>query len=61
MFVYNTQNHWDFLTLSIVRYSKKLRTRRIVNWISFRLQVREETPTLLGPLERANLNGYVNV
>jgi hypothetical protein len=47
-----------FWTLSIVRYCKEhLRTQRFGNRICFRPQVRGwETPTLLGPLERANLN-----
>jgi hypothetical protein len=45
----------DFRTLSIVRYSRNQKTQRFGNWICFRPQVRGETPTLLGPLERANL------
>jgi hypothetical protein len=32
------------------------KTQRFENWICFRHQVRRETPTLLGPLERANFN-----
>jgi hypothetical protein len=32
------------------------KTQRFGNWICFRTQVKGETPTLLGPLERANLN-----
>jgi hypothetical protein len=42
-----------FRTLSIVRYSQNWKTQRFGNWICFRPQVRGETPTLLGPLERA--------
>jgi hypothetical protein len=47
-----------FRTLSIVRYSKNQNTQLFGNWISFRPQVREETSTLLGPLERPNLNHW---
>jgi hypothetical protein len=37
------------------------KTRRFGNWICIRPQVKvgEKTPTLLGPLERANLNTWV--
>jgi hypothetical protein len=46
-----------FWTLSIVQYSKKQeRTQRFENWICFRPQAEGETHTLLGPLERPNLN-----
>jgi hypothetical protein len=47
-----------FWTLSIVRIFNKLNTRRFGDWICLRPQVKrgEETPILLGPLERANLN-----
>jgi hypothetical protein len=42
-----------------IMYSKKNhRTLRFGNWICFRPQVRRETPTLLGDLERANLNHW---
>jgi hypothetical protein len=49
-----------FLTLSLVRYSKeRKRTQRFANWICFHTHVRVwETPTLLGPLEIANLNHW---
>jgi hypothetical protein len=46
----------SFWTLSIVRYSKNQRMQRFENWICFRPQMRGETPTLFGPLERVNLN-----
>jgi hypothetical protein len=46
----------DFWTLSIVRYSRNQKAQRFGNWICFHPQVGGETPTLLGPLERANLN-----
>jgi hypothetical protein len=56
--VYDTQNYW-VLDVSIVRHSKKHeRSQRFGNWICFHPQVRGETPTLLGPLERANLNHW---
>jgi hypothetical protein len=43
----------QFRIFSIIRYSKKLyRTQRFRNWICFH---EGETPTLLGPLETANL------
>jgi hypothetical protein len=45
-----------FWTLSTVRYSENQRTQSFGNWTCFRPQVRGETPTLSGPLERANLN-----
>jgi hypothetical protein len=45
--------HW---ILSTVWHSKKYRIQHFVNWICFCPQVRREKPTLLGPLERANLN-----
>jgi hypothetical protein len=35
------------------------KTQRLGIWICFRLQVRRESPTLLGSLERANLNHKV--
>jgi hypothetical protein len=47
-----------FWTLSIVRYSKKNTT--FGNWICFCPRVRgQETPTQLGPLERASLNHWI--
>jgi hypothetical protein len=47
-------------TLSFARYSKEhYRTQRFGNWISFHPQGWEwETPTLLGPLARANVNHW---
>jgi hypothetical protein len=54
--VYNTQNHWVFgLCPSPVILGNR---KRFGNWMCFRPQVRRETPTLLGPLERANLNHW---
>jgi hypothetical protein len=47
-----------FWTLPIVQYSKNQTTQRFGNWICFHSQVREETPTLLGLLEIANLNRW---
>jgi hypothetical protein len=41
-----------FWTLSIFRYSRNQKIQRFGNWIRFRSQVRGETPTLFGPLER---------
>jgi hypothetical protein len=45
-------------TLSIVRYSKNYRAQSFGNWIYFRPQVKGETPSLLGPLERANCQWF---
>jgi hypothetical protein len=56
--VHNTQNYWMFWTSSIVRYSRNYKTQHFGNWISFYPQVGWETPTLLGFLERANLNQW---
>ena len=54
---YELMGSW---TLSIVRKSKNnLITRRFGNWSCFRPQVKGETPTLLRPLDRANLNHWV--
>jgi hypothetical protein len=44
------------LDFSIVRYSKNYGTQSFGNWMCFLPQVTEETATLLGTLERANLN-----
>jgi hypothetical protein len=52
--VCNTQNYW-----SIVRYSRS-KVRPSGNWISFRPQVRWETPTLLGPLENATRSHWTD-
>jgi hypothetical protein len=42
--------------------SKYNKTQRFGNWICFRPQVRGlKTTTLLGPLERANLNQWASV
>jgi hypothetical protein len=35
--------------------------KRFGNWICFSPQVKRETPTLLGPLERANFNHWIRV
>jgi hypothetical protein len=53
--VYNAQNYWVF---RLCPSSGILKTTKYYfgNWICFRRQERGETPTLLGPLERANLN-----
>jgi hypothetical protein len=50
-----------YWTLTIVRNSKYKEAQRFRNWIYFRPQVRGETPTLLGPLEKANLNHWFRV
>jgi hypothetical protein len=54
-----TQNYWLFglcLSSGII----KARKQRFGNWICFRPQVRGETLSLLGPLERANLNHWTS-
>jgi hypothetical protein len=53
--------HWEpvvFRTLSIVRIKyKNIKSRRFGSWFFFRLRVKGgETPTQMGPLDRANLN-----
>jgi hypothetical protein len=48
----------SFWTLSIIQYSNNWRAQRFGNWICFHPLVREEIPTLLGSLERANLNHW---
>jgi hypothetical protein len=47
-----------FFTFSIVRYSRKQKTRRFGNWICFRPQMGggRKTPIQLGHLERANID-----
>jgi hypothetical protein len=52
-----------FSTSSIVRYSRNLKTQRFRNWICFRPQVEGggETPTQLGPSERANINHWTKL
>jgi hypothetical protein len=52
---YNTQNHW--LRLCSSTCIQKTR-KHFGKCISFSPQVREETPTILGPFERANLNVF---
>jgi hypothetical protein len=56
--VYSTQNYW---VLGLCPSSGILETRkqRFGNWICFRPEVKGETPTLLGPLERANLSHWI--
>jgi hypothetical protein len=49
----------EFSTLSIIWYSKNWKTQLFGNWICFHVQVSRETPPLLGPLERANLNHWI--
>jgi hypothetical protein len=46
-------------TLSIVHYSKNYVSQYFANRICFHPQVRRETPTPLGPLERVNLNHWI--
>jgi hypothetical protein len=55
--VYNTQNYRVF---GLCPSSGILKTREqcFRNWICFHLQVRGETPPLIGPLERVNLNHW---
>jgi hypothetical protein len=55
--VYNTEL-LRFWALSIVRHSKNQKTQRFRNCNFFHPHVKGETPTLLGPLERANLNRW---
>jgi hypothetical protein len=45
-------------TLSIFRYSKKLESTKFRKLDLFPSSGKGETPTLLGPLERANLNHW---
>jgi hypothetical protein len=56
----NTQNFWVF---GLCPSSGILETRnqRFGNCICFRPQVRGKTPTLLDPLERANLNHWTTL
>jgi hypothetical protein len=56
--VHKTGGYWVFRTLSIFRHSNNYRTRRFENWIYFRPHVSGDTPTLLGPLERANMSSF---
>jgi hypothetical protein len=54
--VYNTEllGFWSLSIIGIL----KTRKQRFRNLICFNPQVRWETPTQLGPLERANLNHW---
>jgi hypothetical protein len=47
-----------FWTSPIVRYSKKLESAKFRKLVLFPSSGEGETPTLLGPLERANLNHW---
>jgi hypothetical protein len=49
---YITTEFLAFWTLSIVEYSKNMRTTRFGKWICFHHQVRGETPNPLVPLGR---------
>jgi hypothetical protein len=51
----------DLWALSIVWKSKYCKTQLYRNWICFRLQLRGETPIVLGPLEKANLNHWLTL
>jgi hypothetical protein len=51
--VYNTQNYWVFGLCPSSGIPEK-RKQRFGNWICFRPQVKGETFTLLGLLERTN-------
>jgi hypothetical protein len=55
--LYNTQSYWGF---GLYPSSGVLKTRkqRFGNWFCFRPQLKGEIPTLLGPLERANLSHW---
>jgi hypothetical protein len=51
------QDYWVFGLCPSSGILKTRRTQRFWNWICFRPEVRgQETPTQLGPLERASLN-----
>jgi hypothetical protein len=54
----NTQNTVFVGILSIVQYFKNERIQHFGNWICPRPQVRGETATLLGSLQRANLDHW---
>jgi hypothetical protein len=56
-----TQNYWVSGLCPSSGIINNYNAQRFENWICFRLQVRgKETPTLLGPLERANLQFAVS-
>jgi hypothetical protein len=53
--VYNAQKYCFFGTFSIVRYSRKHKTRRFGNWICFRPEVKGvEDNYSFGPLRKSN-------
>jgi hypothetical protein len=53
----NTQDYWGFWTLSIVWYSINTKEHNFQKLERFPPSSEEqETPTLLGPVERADLN-----
>jgi hypothetical protein len=56
----DTQNYWVFglCPLPGILESRKQCFR---NWICFHPHVKGEIPTLLGPLERANLNHWTTL
>jgi hypothetical protein len=57
--VYNTQIHRVFGLRPLSSITKNYKSQRFGNWIRFRPQMREgDICTLLGPLERANLNHW---
>jgi hypothetical protein len=53
--VCNIKNYWGSLNFSIAQYSIKLEIT-LLKLNLFASSDKGETPTLLGPLERANLN-----
>jgi hypothetical protein len=55
--VYTNQNYWVFGLCSSSGI-QETRKQRFGNWICFRPQVGRETPTLLGAIEKANLNHW---
>jgi hypothetical protein len=57
---YNTQNYWVFGLYPSSGILKHYKTQRFGNWICLRLQVKGETSTLLGPLERPNIDHWNN-
>jgi hypothetical protein len=54
----STLNYLGFLTLSIVRHSKKLKDTMFLKLDVSVVRRGGRTPTLLGPLERPNLNHW---
>jgi hypothetical protein len=57
--VYDIPDYWVFGLCPSSGILKNRRTQRFGSWICFRPQVRgQETPTQLGPLERASLNHW---